>query len=292
MIYRIKHITEYKYASTVSHCYNHAQLIPRNTPRQICLNHSIEVKPMPAHTAERTDYFGNTSYHFEIQRPHQKLIITASSEVDTKSQHINIEMDFGISCFDVKQQLNNAVDAKTILAQEYIMDSPFVKNSSDLAAYAAPLFDDSSPFLTAVMALTRKIFSEFEYCPHSTTVATPLAEVLSNKKGVCQDFAHLQIACLRSLGYPARYVSGYIENLPAPGVIKLVGSDASHAWIAVYSPLEGWVEFDPTNNCLANEQHIATAWGRDYFDVTPLKGVIFGGGEDPVLRVSVDVARL
>jgi transglutaminase-like putative cysteine protease len=290
--YRIKHITEYKYASAVSHCYNHAQLIPRDTSRQTCLQHNIQVTPAPSYSAQRSDYFGNTSYHFEIQRPHTKLVITATSEVETNNQSISVDMDFGISCADIKQQLASASDAATVLAQEYIMDSPFVKNSSELAAYAAPLFDNNKPFLSAVMALTTKIFTEFEYSPNATTVATPLSDVFKKKHGVCQDFAHLQIACLRSLGYPARYVSGYIETLPAPGEVKLVGSDASHAWIAVYSPLEGWVEFDPTNNCLAHEQHIATAWGRDYFDITPLKGVIYGGGGKPILSVSVDVARV
>ena len=142
------------------------------------------------------------------------------------------------------------------------------------------------------MELTQRIYREFEYSPQSTTVATPLMEVLEKRKGVCQDFAHLQIACLRALGIPAKYMSGYLETLPPPGEEKLVGADASHAWVSVYSPTEGWFEFDPTNDCLATEQHIITAWGRDFFDVTPLKGVIFGGGENPVLNVSVDVARV
>ncbi|MDF1763936.1 MAG: transglutaminase family protein, partial [Oleibacter sp.] len=128
--------------------------------------------------------------------------------------------------------------------------------------------------------------------PLATTIATPIAEVMANKKGVCQDFAHVQIGCLRALGYAAKYVSGYLETIPPPGQEKLVGADATHAWISVYSPGEGWFEFDPTNNCMAGEQHIITAWGRDFYDVTPLKGVIFGGGKAPLMDVSVDVARI
>jgi transglutaminase-like putative cysteine protease len=142
------------------------------------------------------------------------------------------------------------------------------------------------------MDLTKRIFEEFTYSPEATTIATPLSDVLSQKQGVCQDFAHLQIACLRAMGFPAKYVSGYLETLPAPGQEKLVGADATHAWISVYTPDEGWVEFDPTNNCLAGELHVVTAFGRDYFDVTPLRGVIYGGGDNPILSVSVDVARL
>ena len=144
---------------------------------------------------------------------------------------------------------------------------------------------------SCVQELTSRIFADFSYDTEFTTIATPLAQVLAHKRGVCQDFAHLQIGCLRSLGIPARYVSGYIETLPKPGQKKLVGADATHAWIACFCPAEGWVEFDPTNNTAASSQHIVTAYGRDYFDVTPIKGVIFGGGKAPVLNVSVDVSR-
>nr|WP_255568204.1 transglutaminase family protein [Aestuariicella albida] len=167
-----------------------------------------------------------------------------------------------------------------------------IKPSDELRDFAAPSFEKDRPLLSAVMDLTSRIFREFTYSPQSTTIATPLEEVLKTRKGVCQDFAHLQIACLRALGFPAKYVSGYLETLPPPGKEKLVGADASHAWISVYSPSEGWFEFDPTNDCLVSEQHIITAWGRDFYDVTPLKGVIFGGGKSPALNVSVDVARL
>ncbi|WP_045827034.1 transglutaminase family protein [Teredinibacter turnerae] len=292
MKYRIRHITEYEYAARVSHCYNVAHMIPRTSLRQTCEQHRISIAPHASFTAKREDYFGNQAFHFEIQRPHEKLVITSQSEVTVSPQHSALNLDLGVTCFDARLQLNESTDPEVLLAREFLLDSPMIKPFEALRDYALPSFEEERPLLSAVADLTRRIFEDFEYSPQSTTVATPLSEVVETRKGVCQDFAHLQIGCLRALGYPAKYVSGYIETLPPPGKEKLVGSDASHAWISVYSPREGWFEFDPTNNQIAGEQHIITAWGRDYFDVTPLRGVIFGGGEHPLLNVSVDVARL
>lgn len=292
MKYRIQHITEYLYTDRVSHCYNLAHMIPRTSHRQTCLSSNVRVDPITAFSSRRKDYFGNEAFHFEIQRPHQKLVITASSEVETDPQYCAPQLDFGITCEEALQQLANSREGDLLLAREFLLDSPMIKVFAALRDYAAPSFADDKPLLSAVMDLTQRIFQEFTYCSESTTVATPLAEVLEKKRGVCQDFAHLQIGCLRAMGYPAKYVSGYIETLPPPGKEKLIGSDATHAWLSVYSPSEGWVEFDPTNNCMAAEQHIITAWGRDYFDVAPLRGIIYGGGEDPILNVSVDVARV
>ncbi len=292
MKYRIKHITEYLYGDRVSHCYNVAHMIPRNTLRQKCLNARVSVAPNTGYASKREDYFGNIAYHFEIQRPHNKLVIKASSDVDTGPQHSDLELDFGLSCREAKDLLKSSNHADVLFSREFMLNSPMVKSMPALEDYARPSFDEDRPLLSCVRDLTHRIYTDFSYCPESTTVATPLEEVLEKKRGVCQDFAHLQITCLRSLGFPAKYVSGYIETLPPPGKEKLVGTDASHAWISVYSPTEGWFEFDPTNDCLAGEQHIITAWGRDYFDVTPLRGVIYGGGENPVLNISVDVARI
>lgn len=292
MLYRIRHITEYLYADWVSHCYNLAHMIPRNTLRQRCVNSTVKVNPSTAFSSRREDYFGNLAYHFEIQRPHKKLVITATSEVDTGPQHSNLQLDFGITCAEARQQLQQSSNTDVLFAREFMLDSPMIKASKGLRDYAITSFSDDRPLLSAVMELTQRIYRDFEYSPEATTVATPLEEVLANKQGVCQDFAHLQIGCLRALGFPAKYISGYIETLPAPGKERLVGADATHAWISVYSPSEGWFEFDPTNNCLVSEQHIITAWGRDYFDITPLRGVIFGGGDKPALNVSVDVERL
>ncbi len=292
MKYRIKHITEYIYAARVSHCYNMAHLIPRTTRRQKCLSAQINVSPNTSYSSKREDYFGNTAYHFEIQRPHKKLIITASSDVTTDVQSSGIDLDLGISYTAAKQIIATSRAPEALAAREFMLDSTMVSAIPALRDYAASSFESERPLLSSVKELTERIYTDFTYCPESTTIATPLEEVLEKKRGVCQDFAHLQIACLRALGIPAKYVSGYLETLPPPGKEKLVGADASHAWVSVYSPSEGWFEFDPTNNCLAGEQHIITAWGRDYFDVTPLRGVIYGGGERPLLNISVDVARL
>lgn len=292
MRYRIKHITEYLYSNRVSHCYNLAHMIPRSTLRQQCVNSDIQINPLSAYTSKREDYFGNIAYHFEIQRPHKKLIITATSEVVTAPQHTSLDLDFGITCAQARDMLQQSTQPEALFAKEFLLDSSMIKALDALRDYAAPSFDDDRPLLSAVMDLTRRIYREFTYSPQSTTIATPLEEVLKTRKGVCQDFAHLQIGCLRALGFATKYMSGYLETIPPPGTVKLVGADATHAWLSVYSPTEGWFEFDPTNDCLAGEQHIITAWGRDFYDVTPLKGVIYGGGKSPALNVSVDVARL
>lgn len=292
MKYRVQHTTEYLYSDPVSSCYNLAHIIPRTTRRQKCLSSSVIVQPTAAQATKRTDYFGNQSYHFEIQHSHKQLVITAISEVDTGPQYSEPQLDLGITCNDALRMLEEANDYDTLLAREFVLDSPMVKVNQALHDYALPSFKDNPSLLAATMDLTSRIFKDFKYCPESTTIATPLSEVLLKRRGVCQDFAHLQIGCLRAMGFPAKYVSGYIETLPPPGKEKLQGSDASHAWISVYSPTEGWVEFDPTNNCMVADQHIITAWGRDYIDVTPLRGIIFGGGTDPVLNIAVDVARI
>lgn len=291
MLYRICHITEYLYNAPVSHCYNLAHIIPRTSHRQKCISSDISLDPVAAYKSTREDYFGNRAYHFEIQRSHKKLVLTATSQVETRKQSYD-DLTQGVTCAQAWQLLNYATEAEILLAREFILDSPMVKVQPELRAYAEPLFAPDKPLRQAIMELTQKIFTEFEYSPASTTIATPLDVVLETKKGVCQDFAHLQIACLRALGIPAKYVSGYIETLPPEGQVKLVGTDATHAWLSAFCPGQGWIEFDPTNNILAGEQHILTAWGRDYYDVTPLKGVIFGGGESPILNVSVDVARV
>ncbi|MGB1091131.1 MAG: transglutaminase family protein [Oceanobacter sp.] len=292
MLYRIRHVTEYLYHSRVSHCYNMAHVTPRSTSRQDCLSSRVDVTPAPAIGSSRVDYFGNRAYHFEIQKPHKKLVITSVSEVKTSPQRSNNELELGITCADALVAMKQSPDPEVLLAREFCMDSGMIKASEELRKFAAPLFEPDRPLLSAVMALTTKIFEDFDYSPASTTIATPISEVMETRKGVCQDFAHLQIGCLRALGFAARYVSGYLETLPPPGQEKLVGADATHAWLAVYAPGEGWFEFDPTNNCMANEQHVVTAWGRDFYDVTPLCGVIYGGGSNPTLSVSVDVARI
>lgn len=292
MRYRVCHITEYQYQSRVSHCYNLAHLMPRNTRRQQCINTQLDVQPAASFSVRREDYYGNWAQHFEIQQPHRILRIIATTDVQTNVQDTVMNLDLGITCGAALQQMQNNQDEAVLMAREFMLDSPMIRANDALRDYAAGIFQPEKSLLSAVMALTQKIYSEFTYSPQATTIATPIDEVMQNKQGVCQDFAHLQIGCLRALGFAAKYVSGYLETLPPPGQEKMLGADASHAWISVFAPGEGWFEFDPTNNCMAGEQHIITAWGRDYFDVTPLCGVIFGGGENPTLSVSVDVRRL
>lgn len=292
MKYRIRHSTLYRYMDTVSQCYSVTHLLPRNTSYQRCDNAMITVDPLPAVGNDRTDYFGNHTYHFAVQSPHQVLEVTAQSEVEILGQRQSLALDFGASCADVRNLLYDTAQEESISAREFVLDSPKVQRSEALADYARVCFQDERPFLSCVREFTQKIYEEFTFDPRSTEVSTPLAQVLAARRGVCQDFAHLAIGCLRSLGYPARYVSGYLETLPPPGSARLAGADASHAWFSVYSPTEGWADFDPTNNQLAMEQHITTAWGRDYADVTPLKGSVLGGGAGHALEVAVDVERI
>lgn len=292
MRFKITHSTRYRYGINVGRCYNLAHMLPRDTERQTCMRAKVKIDPVPAHSNKRKDYFGNSAYYFAIQKAHSELCIETESEVEMSEQIDLPALEFGLSCSEALDRIQTSKELDVILAKEYILDSPMIKANEALREYAAPLFLPDRPLLGAVRELTQKIFKEFAYDPGFTTIATPLHDVLAHKRGVCQDFAHLAIGCLRSLGFPARYVSGYLETLPPPGQEKLIGADATHAWLSVFSPGEGWFEFDPTNDQIAGEQHIVTAWGRDYSDVTPLRGVIFGGGESHDLAVAVTVQRL
>lgn len=292
MLYQVIHHTSYRYDEPVSQCLNLAFMLPRNTPRQSCLQADLSVSPAPATSLERSDYFGNRAYHFSIEREHRLLQVTSRTLVEVGAFSAGPELDLGNTCDQVRALLRNSRNPEVLLAREFALPSALATTNDELRDYAAPFFDGGRSFLSAVRELTQQIYREFNYEPGFSDVSTPLAEVFEHRKGVCQDFAHLAIACVRSMGFPARYVSGYLETMPPPGQQKLVGTDASHAWFAVYSPMEGWFEFDPTNDQMAGNQHIVTAWGRDYADVAPLRGVIFGGGESHQLTVSVDVNRV
>ncbi|WP_020683236.1 transglutaminase family protein [Marinobacterium rhizophilum] len=294
MIYRIRHLTEYVYQHPVSLCYNLAHLQPRNTSYQSCLSSKLQINPMPAYSRKRKDYFGNNIVHFSIEVPHRKLSVEITSEIriDENRASPELNLDLGNTCAQALEALQQSQTKSTLIAREFVLDSPMVKVMDALRDYAAPSFASDRPLLSAARELTHRIFTDFTYDPAFTTVATPLSDVLEHRRGVCQDFAHLAIGCLRALGFPARYVSGYLETLPPPGQVKMVGSDASHAWFSLYSPDEGWFEFDPTNDNMPAEQHITTAWGRDYSDVAPLRGVLFDGGKPQPPRVAVDVQRV
>lgn len=288
--FRVVHRTRYEYSAPVSLCHNEAHLSPRDLPTQKALRHQLLVDPLPDVQHQRKDFFGNAVTYFAVQEPHQVLEVTATSDVDLLPW-APIDLKQSPPWDEVRDKLGGKLTDETVEARPYCLESPHVPALPELGDFAAPSFPAGQPILAAVDSLMRRIHAEFSYDPHFTTIATPLAHVLEHRRGVCQDFAHLAIGALRSLGLAARYVSGYIESVPPPGAEKLVGADASHAWAAAYVPGLGWIDFDPTNNQLPPAAHVTVAWGRDYSDVTPLKGVILGGGEHH-LSVSVDVSRL
>ncbi|MGJ8685978.1 MAG: transglutaminase family protein [Spongiibacteraceae bacterium] len=291
MKYQVRHTTFYKYSGTVNQCYNLAYLLPRATHGQKVLRSELRIKPQAINIDNRQDYFGNIVSNFSIESPHTELEVTVESLIEKEDVN-NMRLEIGISCAEVLTRLAQASNNEDIAASEFLYESPMIPHSPELADFGRDLFEPGKPLMAAVRELSERIYKEFQYDPSFTTVATPLTELMAAKRGVCQDFAHLAIGCLRSLGYPARYVSGYLETLPPPGETKLEGADASHAWFAAYAPGEGWQDFDPTNNAIPAEQHLTTAWGRDYSDVTPLRGVVFGGGNQSTMDVSVDVKRL
>lgn len=290
MRYKIRHMTEYEYHERVSICYNKALISPISHHNQQRLFHNIYINPYPESAHFHQDYFGNTTYLFDIYKPHEKMVITAETEVEIKINEVAYEQ-VSLSYNAAIKAIQENKDKTTLTAREFLYPSIIKHDSAIFFDYAHSVFNSSGSLDQSVKDLTAKIFEDFTYDPEFSSIATPLSHVIKYKRGVCQDFAHLQIACLRALGIPAKYVSGYIETVPPEGQKKLRGVDATHAWIAYYSPTIGWIEYDPTNNKRVDEQYIVTAYGRDYFDVTPIKGVIFGGGNKPKLNVSVDVTR-
>jgi transglutaminase-like putative cysteine protease len=291
MKYRVVHKTEYFYSGIISQCHNIAHLKPRNLPRQQCISHRLEIDPPPVDIAEYEDFFGNQVSYFSIQQPHRNLKIIAVSELHLDEQAKQLPLYNDLAWDDVRARLANPREADLRENRHYVLDSPLAATSPALASYAKPSFPDGRPLLESVHDLMQRVHREFTYDPGFTTIRTPLSEVLANRRGVCQDFAHLAIACLRSLGLAARYVSGYLETLPLPGQEKLQGADESHAWFSVFLPETGWMDFDPTNNQIPQYQHITTAWGRDFGDVSPLKGVVYGGDPGHRIHVAVDVER-
>jgi transglutaminase-like putative cysteine protease len=291
MNFRVTHSTCYTYSKPVGVCWNEACLLPRETLQQKCLSSTLQIEPAPADVRERTDFFGNRVTHFSIQNPHEQLLVTAISEVSISPPANLFSAANQFSWESVQKRLTTSRNHEVLEALPYLHDSPLIKGCQQLADYARPSFPVDRPLADAVSDLMQRIYHDFTYTPGATTIATPLSEVMATRHGVCQDFAHLGIGCLRAMGLAARYVSGYIETVPPPGQARLVGADASHAWFSVYAPTVGWLDFDPTNNQRPVEQHITVAWGRDFSDVSPLRGVALGGGKHKV-SVSVDVARV
>jgi transglutaminase-like putative cysteine protease len=285
--YQIVHATNYFYSEPVPLCQNEVHLKPRDTARQRCLAHRLEIAPQPHKLEECRDYFGNRIQFFTIQDQHSELSVAAHSEVELALAEPPKPGET-VPWEHVRDAMRARPANGNLEVRQFVFDSPHVAVGTELADYAAKSFAPGRPWLDAVLDLTGRINSEFIYDPAATNVSTPLDEVLALGRGVCQDFAHLQIGCLRSLGLPARYVSGYLLTTPPPGTPRLVGADASHAWLAAWCEELGWVDFDPTNNVVPSLAHITVGWGRDYSDVCPIKGVFVGGGQHSV-SVSVDV---
>jgi transglutaminase-like putative cysteine protease len=290
MLYRVSHSTTYEYSDAVSICHNEARLSPRRTEYQSPLSTRLVIEPAAAVLAEDRDYFGNVVHFFTLEEAHLRLSVTACSEIDLLPYE-RPALSLSPAWESVRDAVRQDRSGEGLRALEYTLDSPHVRQLPGLLDYAQPSFGKGRPLLEAVFELTTRIFTEFKYEPGSTSVATPLATVLETRRGVCQDFAHLQIGMLRALGLPARYVSGYIHNAPPPGQAKLQGADASHAWLSVWCPGFGYVDFDPTNGSIPSDEHLTLAWGRDFSDTSPLRGVILGGGNH-LVRVGVDVVRV
>jgi len=289
--YRIKHSTTYQYSDFVSLCQNQARLTPKTIQGQICHNSRIEIMPPVSYLRHFQDYFDNTVTVFEIATQHKVLKVTMTSEVELLVKP-NIDFNFVDMPWErVRDLLASPNTSELLKCAEFVLPSQFTSINEGIREYAQVSFSPGTNLISACKDLMARIFHEFQYDPGFTTISTPLSVVFAQKKGVCQDFAHFALACLRSIGLAGRYVSGYIETLPPEGEEKLEGADATHAWFAVFLPGVGWVDFDPTNNVLPNEQHISLAFGRDFSDVTPLKGVVFGGGSQ-LLDVAVDMIRL
>jgi transglutaminase-like putative cysteine protease len=288
MKYQLTHRTKYTYKGSVTVSHHLARLAPRTLPSQRCPWHELEIHPVPVGRGVHVDSFGNTATYFEVEGKHDALEVIARSLVEVFAVRVQ-----NPSATPSWETVRDACQGEKLTpgsdAGIFRFASPMVPLGPDFAAYARTDFPPGRPVLEGVVALTKRVFTEFRFDPRATNVTTPVAEVFKKRAGVCQDFAHLMLACLRSLGLPARYVSGYLETAPPPGKPRLIGADASHAWISVFcGEAAGWVDTDPTNNILPGERHITVAWGRDFSDVSPLRGVTLGAGGQR-LEVAVDV---
>lgn len=284
MIFRVLHTTTYSYGDPVSISFHEAVLTPRPTFRQTILRSGLAVEPKVQNLTARQDYFGNVVTRFTVAGDHRKLEVESESLLGV-SEAGAVGWDACPALDAVVEQVRRSETEEDLTAYEYCFASQHAPRAPKLAAYSRPSFPSGRPFLEGVRDLMQRIKQEFRYDPAVTTISTPVEEVLEKRHGVCQDFAHVMIGCLRSLGAPARYVSGYL--VPRKGV---VGAQASHAWVSAYCPRIGWVDFDPTNGVVVSTGHLTVAWGRDYADVCPLRGVILGGGKH-IVEVAVRVSQ-
>jgi transglutaminase-like putative cysteine protease len=286
--YAVGHDTRYVYTAKVSTSQHVAHLAPRTLPRQVVETHTLEVDPAPAHLSEREDYFGNRVHGFTILTPHESMRAASRSVVTVSPRDTPLALEDSPAWDEVASAIVYRKGAALTSQAEFSYGSPYAVVGPELAAFARASFLPGLPLLDAAGDLMHRIHDEFTFDPSATTITTPVTRVLADRHGVCQDFAHLMISSARSLGLAARYVSGYLLTDPPPGQPRLTGADASHAWVSVHCPRHGWVDFDPTNACLPDIRHITIGWGRDYGDVSPLRGLILGGAQH-ALEVGVSV---
>jgi transglutaminase-like putative cysteine protease len=288
--YRVVHETVYSYSSQVSSSRQVAHLTPRGTSWQQLISHRLTIDPAASERSEGTDYFGNQYTSFFVEEPHSTLTVRAESEVLVASQGVAADTDSPPWEESVVERgaWGPGIDLE---AEQYRVPSPAIPLLPKARAYALPSFARGRPWLDALMDLTTRIKKEFIYDPEATTVETGVFKVLDERRGVCQDYAHLMLSSLRALGIAARYVSGYVLNQPRADGTRLTGADASHAWVAAHCPGLGWVGFDPTNGKLADQEFVTLGWGREFLDVTPLRGVVLGSAAQQ-LAVAVSVTPL
>ncbi|MGH0031099.1 MAG: transglutaminase family protein [Myxococcota bacterium] len=298
MLYALRHRTTYEYSDTAVISHNLGHLLPRSSEHQTLHKLELGIDPSPAAVQWHRDYFGNDVVFFALQQPHERLVVNAESRVEVKPRAA-LRLEASPPWEEVVESVRRGRDDASLAAYEMVWESPFVSTGPDFADYARAAFTPGRPLAEALLDLNARMHREFRYDPEATTLATPIEEVLAQRHGVCQDFAHLMIGCLRSLGLPARYVSGYLKSAEpkkkqekqkqaAAGEADLVGSEASHAWVSAWCPANGWIDVDPTNDVVPSERHVVLAHGRDYDDVSPLKGVTLGGGGHTV-TVAVSV---
>ncbi len=290
--YRVVHRTDYRYADEVEASYGHAHLLPREHAHQRIEATDLTIEPVPGDRRDRLDFFGNRATYFSIHDPHRRLTVTSTSIVEVDDPGAAAAPALPLAWEDAAARTREAADAAGIEARGFVLDSPLVQASAQLREYAGPSFAPGRDLRDAARDLCSRIHHDFEFDASATDVSTTIEEVFDVRRGVCQDFAHLAIGCLRSLGLAARYVSGYLETDPPPGEPRLQGADVSHAWFGLYVPGAGWLDLDPTNDQLVGDRHVTTGWGRDYSDIAPLKGIIFTEGESHELSVEVDVVRI
>jgi transglutaminase-like putative cysteine protease len=277
------------YAARVEVAYHCAYLIPRQDGRQRVLDAHLTIDPAPSQCADTRDSFGNVRTDFALYVPHETLVVDIRSRIAIAPRSGPLNPGASAPWEEVASGLRYALDASFNPATEFVFASPYVPLLTALRDYAQPSFPPGRSYLAAAAALMARVHRDFTYEPGVTEIDTPLIEAFQLRRGVCQDFAHLMLGMLRSLGLPARYVSGYLQTQPPPGQARLLGADASHAWISIWCPVLGWVDLDPTNDVVPDASHVTVAVGRDYGDVVPLRGVIQGGASH-TLEVAVDVA--